>query len=122
MSAFKRALLLMFALSGVVILLALAITPSEEEIAAQQAARDADPTSGATYACREFIKASLVSPSSAEFGAWSGWEKELLDDGSVRVEAEFEAENAMGATLPGRMICVVREEGEKWFLEGLEDF
>ena len=106
---------------GIPLTVALLLTPSEEEIERQAAERAADPTSGATYACREFVKANLVAPSSAEFGAWSQWPATELDSGAIEVIATVDAQNSFGAMIRSRFICELRKEDGQWFLENLTE-
>ncbi|WP_372615353.1 hypothetical protein [Aquicoccus sp.] len=99
----------------------LAFTPSEEEIAAQEAERAADPTSRSKAACREFIKGVLVSPSSADFEHFAGWPAHETDSGAIRVNATLNAQNAYGATIRQTMTCEVRKADGQWHLESLTE-
>lgn len=99
----------------------LLLTPSSEEIEQREQERANDPTSGAAYACREFITANLVAPSTAEFGAWSRWPARQLEGGAIEVLATFDAQNSFGAMLRQRIICEVSKSDGQWFLENLEE-
>lgn len=120
-AAFKSAFIKVSIFFGAVIALAIWLVPSEEEIARQDAERAADPTSGATYACRENIKAALLSPSSADWGHWSGWPTEMEEGGVVRVAASLEASNAYGTQIRQDFICRVRKADGVWNLVDLAE-
>lgn len=119
---FARASLGMVAFFGGIWLLALAITPSEEEIAEREAERAADPTYGSRIACMEAIRDNLIAPSSVDFGDWSEWSAwETAADGPIRVTATFEAQNAFGVMLRQTWVCDVEQWGDDWYLLDLRE-
>ena len=120
-SSVKRAFLALALLSVGLFGCFSALTPSVEEMEKAEQERAADPTSGATYACREFIKQVLISPSSAEWGHWSAWPRELQEDGTVRVKATIDASNTLGTLIRQQFSCVVRKSDGQWYLEDLNE-
>jgi hypothetical protein len=101
--------------------LVLWLTPSTEEMEAREAAREADPTYASRTACQEFIRQSLVAPSTAEFVRVSDWPARELANGTIRVEATLDAENGFGAMLRQNMTCEVRKANGYWQLESLTE-
>jgi hypothetical protein len=127
---FTRSFIGLAAFFGGIWLLALAITPTEEEIAAREAQEraeleakiEADPTYGSRVACMDAIRKNLVSPSSAEFGDWSEWSAwETEAGGPIRVTATFEASNALGVMLRQTWVCDVERRGDYWYLVDLRE-
>lgn len=120
-SALRRVGLAMILGSAAVVSCVMLVTPSQEDVDRMEAERAADPTSGSAYACRENIRAVLLSPSSVEWGHWAGWPATVEADGVVRVSAELEASNSYGVQLRQRFVCRVRKDDGTWFLVSLEE-
>ena len=106
---------------AVIAALVLWLTPSAEETEERQAAREADPTYASRTACQEFIRQSLVAPSTAKFVSVSDWPARELGSGAIRVTATLDAENGFGAMLRQNMICEVRKADGYWHLESLAE-
>lgn len=76
---------------------------------------------------QQFVKDNLKSPSTADFGGvFSDYQDPdqvvtVLGDGKFRVRAWVDAQNAFGATIRNRFVCVLEYVGnDRWRRTHLE--
>jgi hypothetical protein len=110
----------MLALTGAFIVLAVVLYDRPEgEGAGITTAPAADPVRAEEeasapfrYACREFTKAQLLDPASAEFTASLNWGRARVSEDRWRIVSEVTATNAFGGRVASRFLCDVEAVGE----------
>ncbi len=76
---------------------------------------------GAVTICEQFVTARLKSPSTAKFPWINETRTVKQPDGSYRVTAWVDSQNAFGATLRANWTCEVRPNGpQRWKLVDLK--
>lgn len=70
---------------------------------------------GAKVACRDFVKARLKAPATADFSG----ETVTGSGTSYTVRGAVDSENSFGAKLRSTYVCVVEDAGSEWRLTSL---
>lgn len=72
-----------------------------------------DASAAFRYACREFTKAQLLDPASAEFTPSLYWKRTQVGEDRWRVVSEVTAANAFGGRVASRFLCDLQAVGDE---------
>ena len=88
---------------------------------------ETDPTSAtesnnnamAYIMCQQFTEKRLTSPGSADWPFAGARSTTTLPANRYRVQTHVDSQNTFGAMLRTQVDCIVRVEGQEWFLESI---
>lgn len=79
-----------------------------------------DGRSSAFYACEEFSKTFLKSPSSADFQHYQADAVTILEPNRFDVRLYVDSKNALGVMLRSNVHCVIEHQGDNWKLADIK--